>query len=87
MSIFETAGATHVGKVRKNNEDSFVICNEEVTLAAVADGIGGHDNGEVASEMCCTLLAEKFMASGINSSWKKEDAAKVSTASSWIISR
>lgn len=82
MSIFETAGISHVGKVRKNNEDSFIICNEDVTLAAVADGIGGHDNGEVASEMCCTLLAEKFKAGGMDGTWKKDDAAK--TLYTWV---
>ena len=77
MSKFETAGDTHVGQVRKNNEDSFIICNSSVTLAAVADGIGGHAHGEVASKMCCIGLAERFRKSGINDSWSPERAAGV----------
>ncbi|MCL2817015.1 MAG: serine/threonine-protein phosphatase, partial [Clostridiales bacterium] len=39
---------SHVGEVRKNNEDS-VLCREDAGLFAVADGIGGLDNGEFAS--------------------------------------
>ena len=60
MSLFDTAGATHVGKVRHNNEDSYIICNGSFLLSAVADGIGGHAHGEVASMLSCTGLAEKF---------------------------
>lgn len=77
MSNFETAGDTHTGQVRENNEDSFVICNSSVVLAAVADGIGGHVHGEVASKMCCTELAEKFWQSGMDDSWNPERAAEV----------
>ncbi|MFN8034730.1 MAG: Stp1/IreP family PP2C-type Ser/Thr phosphatase [Acidimicrobiia bacterium] len=44
------AGAvTDVGRVRTSNEDSFVI-DERVGLFAVADGLGGHQAGEVASK-------------------------------------
>lgn len=41
-------GLTDVGKVRTNNEDSFV-CDAELGLFVVADGMGGHNAGEVAS--------------------------------------
>lgn len=41
-------GLSDVGKVRTNNEDSFV-CDEELGLFVVADGMGGHNAGEVAS--------------------------------------
>ncbi len=43
------AGAfSHTGRVRSNNEDS-VLVDDEGPLYAVADGMGGHRGGEVAS--------------------------------------
>lgn len=60
MSAFEISGATDIGKVRRKNEDSFVVCNRNVSLAVVADGIGGHSHGEIASMLCCRGMAEYF---------------------------
>lgn len=41
-------GLSHVGKVRKSNQDSF-YCDDALGLAVVADGIGGRKGGEIAS--------------------------------------
>jgi type VI secretion system protein ImpM len=54
---FRSAGATDVGRARGNNEDGFIE-RPEVGLWVVADGMGGHSRGEVASRMVCDALAD-----------------------------
>ena len=53
---FECVTRTHVGLRRKVNEDSLLECTER-GLWAVADGMGGHEAGEVASAMVVEALA------------------------------
>jgi len=48
---------TNKGLVRSNNEDSFLI-DEALGLLAVADGLGAHRAGEVASKMAVESAAE-----------------------------
>jgi len=48
--------ATDVGKVREINEDSLFV-DEDTGLFIVADGMGGHQAGEVASEMAVKAIS------------------------------
>lgn len=52
---FEIFGESHIGKVRKNNEDSFCL-DKEIFLGIVADGMGGHNAGEIASKMAVDTI-------------------------------
>lgn len=49
----------HPGRVREENEDC-VVTRSELGLAVLADGMGGHQAGEVASRMAVDLIAEYF---------------------------
>ncbi len=52
-------GETNVGMKRSHNEDNFVVIDED-RLYVVADGMGGHASGEVASQMAIDTLREFF---------------------------
>ncbi len=47
---------SHIGLVRKINEDNSCVC-DDIQLLAVADGMGGHKAGETASKLALDALA------------------------------
>ena len=53
---YDAFGLSDQGRVRKTNEDAF-ICAEDLGLYVVADGMGGHNAGEVASALAIEALA------------------------------
>lgn len=59
----DACAESHQGLVRKNNED-FFLCRPRRGIFLIADGIGGHAGGEIASEIACKSAYEKLKQSG-----------------------
>jgi hypothetical protein len=57
--MLETFGVSHGGLDRQRNEDAF-LCRRDLGLFAVADGMGGHSAGEIASHLALDAL-EAFL--------------------------
>lgn len=58
----EFVAKTDVGKKRSNNEDAFFakIYDENTALYMVADGLGGYESGEVASNLLIQTVSKQF---------------------------
>ena len=65
---YKAVAMTDVGAVRSNNEDNLVfirpfdedIRRKQGFLALVADGMGGHNSGEIASQMAADIVARHY---------------------------
>jgi protein phosphatase len=53
-------GQTDVGSVRDHNEDA-IGCDENIALAVLADGMGGHRGGEMASAITVSTILEYIL--------------------------
>ena len=56
----KAAGLTHIGLKRANNEDAYFI-NESRGLFILADGMGGHNAGEIASRMAIDFTSKYIL--------------------------
>lgn len=65
--MVQAFGATDPGCVRTNNEDSYLVA-PEVGLFIVADGMGGAQAGELASQLAVKTMSQAVEASGGNMS-------------------
>jgi len=81
--MFKVFADTHVGKVRKHNEDSYLVFvpSDEKdkrlkgALFAIADGVGGRAKGEVASKLALeTLKNYYYMKDTTSPSWALKEA-------------
>jgi PPM family protein phosphatase len=66
------AGKTDVGRTRAHNEDSIAI-NEPLQLVALADGMGGYQAGEVASQIAIEVLTNEIAESKLT----EKDIARI----------
>lgn len=62
LALGQAFGMTDVGTARPSNEDNFLI-DPQLGLIAVADGMGGHEGGDVASSDALVAMAEFLRAS------------------------
>ena len=75
----DLAAGSHCGLVRDSNEDNFLLIHlpgAEDAILAVADGLGGHEGGEIASYFALQALLSARLGYGADNSFHGVSAAK-----------
>ena len=83
MTQLHAGAATDVGRVRQMNEDRFLA---DERLFAVADGVGGHQAGEVASQTSVETLLRRF-TEGEHTTDGLVAAAEAANTAVWQLAR
>lgn len=71
QSRWKFAGISDTGRVRPGNEDA-IAWSEALGLALLADGMGGHEGGEVASNLAVSTVLETF-GQPLASHWREAE--------------
>src|SRR5262245_50791556 len=83
MTRFQIGTATDPGRVRQGQED-FLLADNELSLFAVADGMGGHRGGEIASHLAVDTLdglaKERHAVEPFTSEWFARAVQKANDA-------
>jgi len=83
---FIAAGLSDVGLHREHNEDSFCILSEH-RLFVVADGMGGHRAGDIASRMATAEMTAFFDATGADGAeWPSEEDSRLTSEQNRLVS-
>src|SRR5207248_1027329 len=83
LFTFDAGSATHPGNVRTRNEDSHLV-RSDAGLWAVADGMGGHEAGDLASQLIVQAL-DTIVATSSANELLEETERRISFANRQII--
>lgn len=73
-AVVDSFGGTHQGRVRPINEDRF-LCRPDLGVWLVADGMGGHAHGDIASSAIVQCVEEEYERPGRGSPLERFSAA------------